>query len=106
MNYSDLTPSQQANCQRDLFHDALFNVDYTQFDYVVDGDQVTGRIPRALVKHHQRQAAARKQPVILHTTTSAVVDDDIKFRMNCAINDLARAVALLIVKQEEHVCQP
>jgi hypothetical protein len=96
MRYADLTPTQQENAQHDLFHDALFSVDSTEFDYVVEHGVVTGRLAPKLEKNRKQ---VRNQPVVLLASTARNIDDGSRYVMECVINDLARAVALRMVSQ-------
>jgi hypothetical protein len=96
MHYTALTPTQQENAQHDLFHDALFSTDSTEFDYIVEHGVVTGRLASKLEKNRKQ---IRNQPVVLLARTTRNIDDGSRYVMECVINDLARAVALRMVSQ-------
>jgi hypothetical protein len=101
MLYTDLTPSQQQQAQHDLFHDDLFNVDSTRFDYIVDAGVVTGRTSATLATDRKQ---LRNQSVLLVSTSASALDEDARFKINCAINDLARQVAMqLVASQKESI---
>jgi hypothetical protein len=100
MLYTDLTSSQQIQAQHDLFHDDLFNIDPTQFDYIVDAGVVTGRTSATLATDRKQ---LRNQPVLLVSTVASTLGDDDRFKINCAINDLARQVAMRLVASQKEI---
>jgi hypothetical protein len=103
--YSALTVEQKEQACHDLFiNDALFDFDPAEFDYELDAAGViTGRCPLTAAPKVRRKQI-RNQPVVLESLVMADCDQDVRYRMDCAINDLARAVALKLAEMESVSC--
>lgn len=102
MLHSALTSTQQAQAARDLFFaDALLGFDPADFDYEVDREGlVTGR--RARAQERVRRQQVRNQAVKLVSRVAGSLDEQARFVRECALNDLARAVALRLASQQQN----
>lgn len=64
---------------------------------------MTHPIPPA---QRRKRVLTRTQPVLLTGETVSAWTEGAEYRFDCAINDLARAVALRLAAKKENVCQP
>jgi hypothetical protein len=101
MNYSTLTPAQQAQAAY-LFADDVFGTDPNAYDYEVNGKDIIGR---SCIAHNSDRIHARKpHSVSVNVAVRQVPDEFITSEMSRnaeqAINDFARSAVERITQSQ------